>query len=164
MGEKNLQLETMRLCKLWLDLLNHAGEYAKRYYMARALERPFGESYYGALNTLDKSYKTKGNLDKEIQRDLDSFPAELLAIRDAQIACELPAFSDRRGYLDQIMMGLTMIDRHGKERRAYYRRQFDKLLKSMTKGQATALSLNQLEEKFQEKLRKDTERKTKKAA
>lgn len=147
---KNLQMETIRLCKLWLDLLDHAGKYSERYCLSCALESSFGERHYQACERLAKSYKTQSNLSRVIQRDLDSFPVELQEICAAQVACELPAFSERKDYLDQIMMGLTMINRHGKERRAFYRRQINKLLKSAADGQATALSLNQLETRFKE--------------
>lgn len=154
--EQNLRLETLRLCKLWLDLLDHAGQYAQLYYAYRALKRGFGTQYLRACNMLNKTYKTKENLDKAIHAYLDAFPEELLEIIGAQKACELPAFSDRRDYLDQIMMGLTMLDRHGDQRRAHYRYRINRVLKAAsTEGkQVTALSLNQLEASFQEKLRK----------
>lgn len=161
---KNLQLETIRLCKLWLDLLDHAGAYAERYGLSCALECSFGERYHRACATLTKSYKTQKNLSEVIQCDLDSFPSELRDICAAQVACNLPAFSERKGYLEQIMMGLTMVNRHGKERRSYYRRQIEKILDSATIGQATALSLNQLEAGFKESQKKSAARRAKKAA
>lgn len=159
------KLETLRLCELWLDLLTHAGEYARRYYLARALECSFGAQYTRACAVLKKSYRTKAGLDAAIQRDLDSFPVELLEILGAQVACGLPAFPDRIDYLNQIMMGLTIVDRHGKERRSYYRRQIQKILNASSKGEpAIALSLNQLENGFKINQQKLVERRAKKAA
>ena len=159
------KLETLRLCELWLDLLTHAGKYAQRYYLARALECPFGARHTGACTALGKSYQTKAGLDAAIQRDLDSFQDELLEILGAQVACGLPAFPDRADYLNQIMMGLTIIERHGKERRNYYRRQIQKILDAPSKGKpAIALSLNQLENGFVENQHKLAERRARKAA
>ena len=149
------KLETLRLCELWLDLLTHAGEYAQRYYLARALECSFGAQYARACAVLKKSYRTKAGL----------VPAELLEILGAQVACGLPAFPDRIDYLNQIMMGLTIVDRHGKERRSYYRRQIQKILNTSSKGEpAIALSLNQLENGFKINQQKLVERRAKKAA
>lgn len=158
--EENVRLETLRLCKLWLDLLDRAGKYAHLYYSYRALERGFGAQYDRACKMLSNSYKTKENLNKAIHAYLDAFPAKLLEILDAQTACGLHAFSNQRRYLDQIMMGLTMLDRHGDQRRAHYRYQINRVLKAAsTEGkQATALSLNQLEANFQEKLHKATKK------
>lgn len=162
--EENLRLETLRLCKLWLDLLDHAGEYAQLYYMDRALERGFGAQYYRACKTLEKTYKTVTGLNAAIKRYLDAFPAELLEILDAQQACGLPAFCEERYYLNRIMTGLTMADCNGKSRRTSYRQQINKILKAATKGSATALSLNQLEAGYQEKMRKAAIRKAEKVA
>ncbi len=147
------QANVMNLCTLWLELLDQAGKYASRYYLARALEKRYGAQYYRALGTLAKTYKTEANLNKVIRDDLKVFPGKLLEILDAQTACGLPAFSDRRGYLDQIMMGFTMADRNGAKRRNHYRKQIDAVLRDLTKGPATALSLNQLENNFQQSLK-----------
>ncbi len=162
--EQTLKLETLRLCKLWLDLLDRAGEYSQLYYLDRALERGFGKQYYVACNMLAKTHKTAAELHQDILDYLKTLSAGLLEILDAQQACGLPAFSDREEYLSRVTMGLTMIDRHGKERRTSYRQQINKVLKKATKGSATALTLNQLEDGYQEKLRKAADRKAKKAA
>lgn len=137
MDNKTEQLNIMRLCSAWLHFLDHAGKYAARYYMSRDLELPPSEQDPATHTAMVKHYGTEKNLLGTIQRDLGTFPEELKAINAAQIACELPGFSERDEYLAQIVMGFTMLDRHGKERRAYYRRIVNKDLKTLNGGGAT---------------------------
>lgn len=134
MDDKTMQLNVVRLCSVWLHFLDHAGKYAARYYMSRDLELPPSEQDPATHTAMVKHYGTEKNLLGTIQRDLDTFPEELKAINAAQIACELPGFSERDEYLAQIVMGFTMLDRHGKERRAYYRRIVNKDLKTLNGG------------------------------
>ena len=164
MDEKTLQLNTMRLCSTWLKYLDHAGKYTSRYYLSRDLELPPSEQNPGTRPALTRHYKTEKNLLGVIQRDLDTFPSELRAINAAQVACGLPPFSERDDYLATITMGFAIHERHGKERRAYYRRTIQKMLKTLNGGgQVIALSLNQLEAKFQESQQRAEARRAKKA-
>lgn len=148
------QMNVMNLCTLWLELLDRAGKYAGRYYLARALEKKYGLKYENARKTLAESYKTEAALDAAIQRDLNFFPEKLLEILEAQQACGLPAFNKERWYLDRIMMGLTMLHRNGKKRRDYYIETFGGILNDMTTGLGTAVSLNEVEDSFQESLKR----------
>lgn len=153
------------LCLVWLDFLNHAGKYAQRYYLARDLELPPWQQDPKSNQVMLKTYKDQRGLDGTIQRDLDTFPGELLAIRDAQVACGLPPFSDREGYLGIIADGFANLEKHGKRRREYYRTQIKAMLRKIDEGKdVKALSLNQLEAKFQEYLPKSEARRAKKAA
>lgn len=162
--EQTSQLNVIRLGGVWLKFLDHAGRYAARYYMSRDLELPPNEQNPGTHLAMVRNYGTEANLLGAIERDLATFPGELRDINAAQAACGLPPFSDRDGYLDQIAMGFTMLDRHGKERREYYRRRINKLFKTLNGGgQVIAPSLNQLEADFQESQRKSAARKAKKA-
>jgi len=164
MEHEILQLNILRLCSSWLNFLDHAGKYATRYYLALNLELPLGEQNPKKRTAMVRIYQTEARLLATIQRDLETFPEELCAIRDAQMGCSLPNFSDRADYLARITMGFTMLDRHGKERRAYYRRRINKMLQAAKAGQAVALSLNQLEAGFTESQRKAAIRRAKKAA
>lgn len=147
-------LQTLQLCSVWLKYLNHVGRYAARYYLSRDLELPPSEQDPQSRKVMLKHYKTEQNLLGAIQRDLDAFPEELRAINAAQVACGLPPFSERKEYLAQITMGFAMLDRHGKERRAYYRRRINATLKKLNGGGAViGESLNQLEARFQKSRR-----------
>lgn len=132
--QTTLQLNAIRLCRTWLDFLDHAGKYAARYYLARDLELPPGLQSPNTRIILARNYQTEKKLLEAIQRDLDTFPAELQDINAAQTACDLLPFSERADYLAQIVMGFAMLDHHGKERRGYYRRKVNQALKASGKG------------------------------
>lgn len=141
--EQTSQLNVIRLGGVWLKFLDHAGRYAARYYMSRDLELPPNEQNPGTHLAMVRNYGTEANLLGAIERDLATFPGELRDINAAQAACGLPPFSDRDGYLDQIAMGFTMLDRHGKERREYYRRRINKLFKTLNGGGAGYSAISQ---------------------
>lgn len=164
--QTTLQLNAIRLCRTWLDFLDHAGRYAARYYLARDLELPPGLQSPNTRIILARNYQTEKKLLEAIQRDLDTFPAELQDINAAQTACDLLPFSERADYLAQIVMGFAMLDRHGKERRGYYRRKVNQALKASGKREVDVepLSLNQLEKSFQESQRRAEIRHAKKIA
>lgn len=153
------QLNTLRLCSVWLKFLDHAGKYTARYYLARDLELPLSEQSPKTRREVAKYYGTEANLLGVIDRDLGIFPEELREIIAAQVACGLQAFPDRDEYLNRIVMGFTIFERHGKERRTYYRRQINKILKKSHDSQAEVLSLNQLEAGFHESRQRAARRK-----
>lgn len=165
MEQQTLQLQTIRLYSVWLKFLNHAGKYAARYYMARDLELPPEEQDPSSKVAMLRYYGTKKKLDGAIQSDLDKLPLELLEVREAQIACGLKAFSDRHDYLMRIITGLTMIDYHGDKRRQSYTGKIRYLQKKLNAGKAVEpLSLNELEEHYQNCRRKAEKRAAEKAA
>lgn len=165
MEQQTLQLQTIRLYSVWLNFLNHAGKYAARYYLSLDLNRAPQEQDPSSKVVMLRYYGTKKNLDGAIQNDLDKLPLELLEVREAQIACGLKAFSDRHDYLIRIITGLTMIDSHGDKRRQSYTNRIRYLQKKLNAGKTVEpLSLNQLEEHYQDRRRKAEKRAAEKAA
>ena len=76
MNKDITNLADIQLYTVWLTFLNHAGKYAKRYYMARDLELPPQEQNPRSHKTMLATYGTEEALHGAIQHDLDAFPSE----------------------------------------------------------------------------------------
>lgn len=155
----------VQLLQAWLEFIDAVGKYAKRYYLSLDLEKAPQEQDPMSEVVMKHYYGTIGSLHGTIQSDLRDLPGKVRAIEEAQVACCLPHIHLRDEYVDQIIMGFAIKERHGKERRDYYRQRLQRTLKNLNKGKTVkVLSLNQLEAYYQKNQARAEKRAAEKAA